>query len=246
MNFFKNNILKIYSKISTITEDILYKNNNNLNSLLNKVGYIKLKLNFNIFENLKIEKKISRNNFFKILIISEDEIHKLLKKIFVENNILDKISSLTGFNYKISYLISYETFSIPDNLKTKEIYANHWHFDKPYSKNTIKLIIPLEKINTNLGAMKILNIDNSKKLKLNNIIKSDFNVIGDEKDLFIFYPNLCAHKAGIPEKNKSRKQLMLQLNPSKEWCYSKYLFNKQFKIEPKFPLKNIFEKIYLF
>ena len=35
-------------------------------------------------------------------------------------------------------------------------------FDKPYSKNTIKLIIPLEKVGKNSGAMQILNIENSK------------------------------------------------------------------------------------
>jgi hypothetical protein len=35
---------------------------------------------------------------------------------------------------------------------------------------------------------------------------------------------------------------MLQLNPSKNWTYSRNLYEKQFKIEPKFPLLNIFEK----
>lgn len=245
MMVIKQYLLKIYSIFSTIFENIFFRNNKS-NSELNKVGFVKLKLELNIFEDLKVEKKISRNDFFKVLVLNEEDIHKLLKKLFLESKTLEKISSLTGFNYKISYLLSYETLSIPDNLINDEIYANHWHFDKPYSQNTIKLIVPFENIDSDLGAMKILNIKKSKKLKINNNIEPDFQVTGDERDLFVFYPNLCAHRAGIPKKNKSRKQLMLQLNPSKKWCYSKHLFNKQFKIEPKFPLKNIFEKIYLF
>ena len=43
-------------------------------------------------------------------------------------------------------------------MQQEEIYANHWHFDKPFSKNTIKIIIPLEQIDASLGAMKVLNI----------------------------------------------------------------------------------------
>lgn len=245
MIFLKNFILNIYTLVSTYIEKILYKQKN-FNSSFNDVGFLKLKLNNKLFENLNFEKKVSRNEYFKILILEEKNIHEMLKKLFIDNKISDKITSLTGFNYKISYLISYEIFNIPENLKHNEIYANHWHFDKPFSKNTIKIIIPLEKIDTSLGAMKILNIQNSKNINLGNSIDPDFEVTGDINDLFIFNPNLCAHKAGIPEQNKSRKQLMLQLNPSNQWCYSKFLFKKQFSIEPKFPLKNIFEKIVQF
>ena len=244
MLLLKKFILKIYSLVSTSIENILYKKEN-LNSSFQEFGFIKLRLNNKLFENLNIEKKVNRNQYFKILVLEEKNIHKLLKKIFLDNKLTDKISSMTGFNYKISYLISYETFNIPENLKHNEIYANHWHFDKPFSKNTIKIIIPLEKIDISSGAMKILNIQNSKNFYLDNSINPDFEVVGDDNDLFIFNPNLCAHKAGIPEQNKSRKQLMLQLNPSNNWCYSKFLFEKQFSIEPKFPLKNIFEKVEL-
>ncbi len=88
--------------------------------------------------------------------------------------------------------------------------------------------------------MEVLSIENSKKLESESL-KPDLKFMGDQNDLLIFNPNLCAHKAGIPEKNFFRKQLMLQLNPSKDWCYSKILYDKQFKIEPKFPLKNLFE-----
>jgi hypothetical protein len=35
---------------------------------------------------------------------------------------------------------------------------------------------------------------------------------------------------------------MLQLNPSRNWEFSEKLYEKQFKLEPKFPLLNFLEK----
>ena len=242
MSYLKKFILKIYSIFSTYIENIIFREKN-INSEINKVGFFKSRLSYDLFENLKIEKKLIRNQYFNVLILNNKSIENIINKLFLENKISNLISSKTGFNYKVSYLISYETLNIPQNLQNEEVYANKWHFDKPYSKNTIKLIIPLEKIEKNSGAMQIMNIENSKKLNLNTKIFPDHEVTGDTKDLFIFNPNLCAHKAGIPEERSTRRQIMLQLNPSRKWCYSKYLFQKQFKIEPKFPLKNIFESV---
>ena len=244
MRIFKEWILRLYSEVSTIFENIIYRHKN-LNSSLNNLGFHKIKLNKKLLENLKIKKKFIRNKYFTILVLEEEKIHQLIKKVFLENKLTKIISSLTGFNYKVSYLISYEIFNIPKNMQQEEIYANHWHFDKPFSKNTIKIIIPLEQIDASLGAMKVLNIENSKNIILGNSINPDVEILGDQDDLFILKPNLCAHKAGIPVEGKSRKQLMLQLNPSSQWCYSMRLFEKQFSIEPKFPLKNIFEKVHL-
>ena len=239
MSLIKLIILKIYSIISTLIENFLFKKNSNT-SYLKKEGFIKVKLGEEVLKEIQLEKKIIRNEYFKILIMDEYQIQKILKKIFVINKISDEITQNTGFHYKVSYLILYETSSIPQDIRNQEIYANHWHFDKPYSRNTIKIIIPFDKIDQNSGAMQVLNIENSKKLEFEKLTP-DLNFTGDQNDLLIFYPNLCAHKAGIPEKNISRKQLMLQLNPSNEWCYSKFLYNKQYNIEPKFPLKDLFE-----
>ena len=33
--------------------------------------------------------------------------------------------------------------------------ANHWHKDKPFSKNTLKIILPLEDISENHGGIEI-------------------------------------------------------------------------------------------
>ena len=64
--------------------------------------------------------------------------------------------------------------------------------------------------------------------------KKPFIFSGNSKDILIFNPNQCYHKAGNP-KLKSRSQIMIQLNPSSEWNFDKKLFEKQFITEPKFP-----------
>ena len=85
----------------------------------------------------------------------------------------------------------------------------------------------------------LAHTDNSinKKTNLDYV-----EVIGDTKTIFLFNPNICFHRAGIPDKGKIRSQLMFQLNPSIDWEYSSNLYSKQFKIEPKFPMLNIFDK----
>ena len=155
---------------------------------------------------------------------------------------------MTGFKYSIDFFISYETFSIPKSDQNKEWYANKWHNDKPFSKNTLKFIIPFNqlKISEQTGGIEILNINQSK-----NYIK--YNTIPNEEDIFtmknfkdellIFNPNICYHRAGNPKEGNSRQQIMLQLNPSVKWSVNSNIYDKQFKIEPKFPSINyLFDK----
>ena len=60
--------------------------------------------------------------------------------------------------------------------------------------------------------MKIADIELSKKISLNNYTSENlYNFAGNNKDVFIFKPNVCFHVAGIPLKGKSRKQIMMQL-----------------------------------
>jgi hypothetical protein len=44
------------------------------------------------------------------------------------------------------------------------------------------------------------------------------------------------HNAGVPEKGHVRQQIMLQLNPSRNWKINNNIFYKQKKREPKFPV----------
>ena len=57
MRIFKEWILRLYSEVSTIFENIIYRHKN-LNSSLNNLGFHKIKLNKKLFENLEIKKNL--------------------------------------------------------------------------------------------------------------------------------------------------------------------------------------------
>ena len=77
---------------------------------------------------------------------------------------------------------------------------------------------------------------NSDIYDINYINPEFFKFRGTPSDIFIFKPNLCLHRAGVPQKNKQRKQMMIQLNPAKNWVYNKSIHKFQKIREPEFPL----------
>ena len=213
----------LYSKLSTFIENLFLKKKFSDSSLLHS-GFYKDKLEFKCNINKFIEKRLLENNFFEKLIIGEKYIKELIDNIFVLNCIKEKLYNLTGF-----------------------IYANHWHKDKPFSQNTLKIIIPIDEILKDHGPMEIMPISDSNKINffsnLKNINTSNqFKLMGTEEDIYFFLPNLCYHRAGNPSAETKRTQVMLQLNPSNEWKYSVSLYKKQYLMEPKFPVLNLNKK----
>ena len=250
MNYLVNIIIKalfkIYNIISTkLEKSFLLKEKKESNFLVEGFEFKKLGAECNL-QNF-VERTVYQSQYFHRLILKKNSFTEILKLIFLENNLSQYITSVTGYNYSVDFALAYSTAHIEIENKEKSIYANLWHRDKPFSQNTLKLIIPLHKIENNYGPMQIIN-----KAKSLTYTDDDINnqknlldyieVIGDAKTIFLFNPNVCFHRAGIPKKGKIRSQLMLQLNPSKYWQYSNNLYNKQFNIEPKFPMLNIFDK----
>ena len=167
------------------------------------------------------------------------KIYEIIDNIFIKNNLKKKITTLTGLNYSIDYFVAYKTKKIREKDLKLGWYANHWHKDKPFSKYFIKLIIPINKIDSQMGGIEILNSKKSKN-PANNFSKGDYKMIASTNRILVFSPNLCYHKAGNLNKDKERKQIMLQLNPSKKWCFNKGLYFLQKKKEPKFPYFSYF------
>ena len=243
---FINLLSSLYSKLSTIIEDLFLKKKST-NSSLAHTGFYKDKLKFknNIVEF--IEKKLPKNSFFEKLIISEKYIKKLIDNIFILNGVKVKLQDLTGFNYSVDFFLVYSTYNIDKSNIKNNIYANHWHKDKPFSQNTIKIIMPIDEILEDHGPMEIIPISDSDKINffsnLKNINASNqLKLTGTEEDIYFFLPNLCYHRAGNPSAGTKRTQIMLQLNPSSEWKYSTDLYKKQYLIEPKFPIFNLNKK----
>ena len=236
-------ICLIYCKIFTLLENKTYKKLAIISDseLLDK-GYELIKLN----ESFSIKDRsteIQDNPYLIKSILSEKQIADLIKNLFIDNDLCSIISKKTGFKYSIDYIISYKTFHIPLSKSDAEVYANKWHYDKPFSENTLKIIIPLNDIEIDGGGIEILNIHDTNLQKKNtpNISPDKvFKMINKVGKILLFLPNQCYHKAGIPKKGVYREQIMLQLNPAKDWLLNNTIQKKQHKIEPKFPVFNFF------
>jgi hypothetical protein len=86
------------------------------------------------------------NKYYRRFILNNFQIEALIKNIFIKNKLAEYIRNATGFNFSIDYITAYETSPIEGQEKTNSWYANLPHVDKPFTKHTLKVIIPIEKI----------------------------------------------------------------------------------------------------
>ena len=231
-----NLLFNFYNFFATKIENILFRKKKfKINNFLLKRGYeiIKLKSKLNI--DFKNKKTISKNKYFKIYVLTKKDLEKIIFTLFEKNNLKEILEKKLGFKFDVNFILAYKTYNVSLKDQNRGWYANHWHRDKTFSKNIIKLIIPLHQIGSIDGGIQIYD-KNISQQRINKIKKKNcFIFKGMENDLLIFNPNECFHKAGNP-KSKPRSQLMLQLNPSYDWTKDKKLYEKQFRLEPKFPL----------
>lgn len=249
IKFLYKYICRTFNIFSTLIENLIYKKTSP-NPIVKSNGYLKYK-----FENLKIDgllstPKIRVNNYLCVRKLGKKKLNELLLSIF-NKEFRDYITNLTGFEYSIDYMIMYDREYI--NLEDRERethnqwYSYKWHFDKPNSNNTLKLILPLN-ITENKGPLLIINKINSKKIKnfsKLNISQISQKFIGKGKEIYGFFPSLCIHKDGIPKKNNIATQIMFQLNPYHRWSLNENIYNRQPRLnnkikiwtnEPKFPM----------
>lgn len=228
-------LLIFYNYFSTKIENIIFRRTIVRKNTLTQKGFEIIKLDKKLNINLSNKKEVSKNKYFKKYILKKEDLEEILKNLFAKNNLKEILEKKLGFKYNVNFVLAYKTYNIKKEDQKNGWYANHWHKDKAYSKNIIKLIIPLQKINSGDGGIQIYDKINSRT-NLDEINKRNIFVFkGTEKDLLIINPNECFHKAGNP-KFKPRSQIMLQLNPSFNWTKDKNLYEKQFYLEPKFPL----------
>jgi len=211
-----------YSFITSCFENFFLRDRDIIN-LINKDGYKIIKLNEPVNLKFNSDQVVSVNNYMDKILLRQNQIYEIFDKLFNKSNLKKILYDFTGFKFNIGFVLAYVTKNIPVEKQKEKLYANNWHKDLPFSKNTLKIIIPIERIYEEDGGIEI-------KLDENKIYK----MISDIDEVTVFNPNLFYHKAGNP--NKIRKQIMLQLNPSKDWSYNYDLIKLQRKHEPKFPL----------
>ena len=243
MNFFYKQIYEficlVYSRVLTVFENYFIKINFKSKLSLEKDGFLKItsksKLNisnqrFDFVLN-DSEKSFYSNKYQKIIILSQENLNSIIKLIFDEQ-FCNFLTKQTGFKYSIDYFSAYQNFSIPKEDISRPWYANHYHLDKPNSRNTLKVFIPMSDIGMNDGPLELIDINKKKQY-----------LIGDLGVVFLCKLNICLHKAGIPQNGNKTNLIMIQLNPSSKWYLNANLYQRQFKKETKFTsLTNKFVK----
>ena len=223
-------ICLVYSEVLTTFENSFLRRNFKSKLDLEKDGFLKItsKSELNIskqkFDFLLNENEISfySNKFQKKIILCQENLNSIINLIF-DDQFCNYLTSLTGFKYSIDFFCAYQNFPIPKEHIDKPWYANHYHLDKPNSKNMLKIFIPMSEISMNDGPLELIDINKRKKY-----------LIGDLGDIFLCKLNVCPHKAGVPKDGNKTNLIMMQLNPSSEWQLNANLYQRQFKREPKF------------
>jgi len=223
-------ICLVYSNVLTAFENYFLRCNFKSNFSLEKDGFLKLtsisnlstlkqKFDFVLNDNLI---SFYSNRYQKKFVLSQENLNSIIKLIF-DKQFCHFLTSQTGFRYSIDYFGAYQNLPIPKEQLDKPWYANHYHFDKPNSKNMLKVFIPISEIGLKDGPLQLIDINHKKQY-----------LVGDIGVIFLCKLNVCLHKAGVPQDGRKTNLIMIQLNPSRNWYLNNNLYQRQFKKEPKF------------
>lgn len=225
----------LYCEISTKLETYFFRGNKSSYEI-DKTGIVEYKISNTNLDKLIKYKYIRDNKYKRTRFLKKSEIKKLVAIIF-NDDFKNYITNVTGFKYSIDHFWFYEREKIEEKDKNRQWYAHEYHFDKPYSKNMLKIFIPIDIIDKE-AALAVYDRKKSKKiksLKNDDITNNVFRLTGESNKIFCFLPRVCWHKDGIPITNKPASQIMFQLNPSKQWNYNLDIMNKQLSMEGRFP-----------
>ncbi|CBW25264.1 hypothetical protein BMS_0341 [Halobacteriovorax marinus SJ] len=246
-------IITLVSKLERLY--FLKNSSNQSNSPLLKNGFV-LHYNENINLNkLKIKEEFKLSNYSSKLIIEEESLKAFVKSILKDSQIQNELLGFFNSPFSIDFITYYRTYSLPEKLQNKSFYANHWHTDTLLTENSVKILCLPSSINSAKGPFQALSLKETLCLTSNGFMRGENlpniqlqenpSLVFDGKESKVLFvrPNLCMHKAGIPNANEHRDQLMIQLNPAKNWSYREDLFNMQYQREPTLAfIKNTLRK----
>jgi len=245
MNFLKKICYGLLCKIYRFSIGIWYKikfrkiNIRNLNSECLKYTN-KVNLNNILYLN---EKQVIKSLYQETFIFNDKEIIKLLKFIF-DKKFKKFLQEKNNCCFSVDFLSIYKNKYLTFDESLESIYANLFHIDKPFSKYTLKVFIPINVKSDEFGPLeiKVINpLKQSKKYKAKEYLK--LFTENNHTNIFLFNPSQNYHRACVPKKGKESINIIFQLNPSRYWSYSSQLFKRQFKVEPNFPeIRNLKSK----
>lgn len=261
-------LVKIISRMLTVFENYLFKQpiGNIKESLINRPppttilkslennfledGFIRLNSKFIELSELipmRTEPR-GRGGYQLVQFYNQEDINLIANSVILNSEIQALLLRSYGMKYSVDYIFSSKNSSFPKNLSSFSIYSNTFHKDMLFSSNIIKMFVALEDITELqgptewIGKRESMNIKNLSHPEIKFKITEKF--IGSKGDAVLLNPNTNVHRAGVPDENKTRSQLMIQLNPSKNWSTNIRLYERQFSLEENLPLlRNIGKRI---
>lgn len=148
------------------------------------------------------------------------------------DTVKQQVQAYYGTNFKVLHVRCWRTYHVSEEQAKQDVYSNLWHND-PFPITLLRYFVYLsDGVNQNTGALHMHSINNTKKIMRNGylrrraIVGPAAKLISDPTKTIIFdgdlgdgclmNPQLCLHRAGIPQFGKSRDMIQFTFAPSKE------------------------------
>ena len=187
-------ICRLYSEILTLLENLFLRIHSRSKFAIEEDGFMRINKNTGLeISNKKFDFIYSNNQeilysnkYQKKLILSEDNLNSVIRSIF-DRQFCEFLTSTTGFKYTIDFFGAYQNFFIPEKDRNQSWYANHYHLDKPNSRNMLKMFIPMANIGLEDGPLELLDIHQTKnilckKKRIDDVDK--IYLVGELGDIF--------------------------------------------------------------
>lgn len=189
-----------------------------------------------------------RNQFLAIRVVERNSLLELIKLVLTDSQITGQLERAFGAPFSVDYVYDSEIFHVPQDL-TEGFYAEHFHRDLSFTNNVVKLFLLQEATGSDQGPLRWYDRSISRKsiergFSRNYKSKASIEMLreppneftGERGDACMVLTRSCLHAAGVPAKGRSRRQLMLQLNPARQWSYHRDIYERQLAVEPNWPL----------
>ena len=135
---------------------------------------------------------------------------------------------------KADFFVCYTNFHFEDfDDKKKSHFAEKFHFDTCFSKNTLKLFIIINNVSTSDGPLQYYSKPDFLFREDICLSSSLEEFTGQEGAAIVGSAATNLHRASIPLVGKKRTQIMIQFNPYKKNAINQNLYKYQFKKEMK-------------
>lgn len=180
------------------------------------------------FEDSRFSGSLSSFNASRYIIRPLDAIPELAE--LLAPNLINQLQEYYQSYFMVKNVRCWRNFHVSSEVMSGDVYSNLWHIDR-FKISTLRVFVLLSSdVNEYSGALNFISRDNTKKImrtgqylhrtkywgRAQQFIETSSNVqyfSGNFGDILVFNPQLCLHRAGVPEKGKYRDILQFNLHP---------------------------------